>query len=455
VPTSLPSGRQGTQALWGRGRMSQKRIRRRNPNHLKLPYARPIVISTALLVAAMRLSESALAQNVYTWQQIRDKFEAANPALQAARIGIDESRAEEITAYLRPNPSITSTIDQINPFTGNPYRPFANALPLLSANYLYERQHKRELRRASAQAATTIARSQLADQERTLLFNLRNAFVQTLQAKAIRALAQENLGYYERVLSVSRDRYKAGDIARVDLDRLELQRVQYESDLQTAEVNLRTAKIQLLTLLNDRTPVEQSDVAGPFDFSEKILLLDELRQIALETRPDLKAAMQAIDKAQVDHRLAVANGAADPVFSADLARNPPIPAYLGLSVSIPLRIFDRNQGEKLRTQLDIRRNERLSAVTEAQVFSDVDSAYATLNSDLALMRPYKAQYLEQAARIRDTITFSYQRGGASLLDFLQAQQDYRGVRVGYLNLVGAYLSAANQLNLAVGREVIQ
>jgi cobalt-zinc-cadmium efflux system outer membrane protein len=411
-------------------------------------------LGLAILLTAC-LHQSARAQSPYTWQQIRDRFEAANPTLQAARIGIDESRADEITAFLRPNPTVTATIDQIDPFTGSPYRPFANALPYFSASYLLERQHKRELRRASAQGATAIAQSQLADQERTLLFNLRTAFVQALQAKAILALANENLGYYDRVLSVSRDRFKAGDIAGVDLDRLELQRVQYESDVQTAEVNVRTAKIQLLTLLNDRTPVERFDVTGPFDFTDQVLLLDEFRKTAFEARPDLKAALQSIEKAKTDHQLAVADGSTDPTFSADFARNPPIPVYLGLSVSIPLRIFDRNQGEKQRTQLDIGRNERLRTAAEAQVFSDVDSAYATLNSNLALLRPYKAQYLQQAVRIRDTITFSYQRGGASLLDFLQAQQDYRGVQVSYLNLVGAYLSAASQLNLAVGREVIQ
>ena len=133
-------------------------------------------------------------------------------------------------------------------------------------DYLHERQHKRELRRDSAQQATAIADSQLADQERTLLFNLRGAFVQTLQQKAILALAQENLSYYDQVLKVSRDRKELGDIAQVDLDRLELQRVQYETDLETAAVNLRTAKIQLLMLLNDRTPVEQFDVTGPYDF---------------------------------------------------------------------------------------------------------------------------------------------------------------------------------------------
>jgi cobalt-zinc-cadmium efflux system outer membrane protein len=128
---------------------------------------------------------------------------------------------------------------------------------------------------------------------------------------------------------------------------------------------------------------------------------------------------------------------------------------MGLSVSIPLRIFDRNQGEKLRTQYDITRNERLRDVTEALIYSDVDSAYATLNSTLTLLQPYKAKYLQQAVTVRDIVTFSYQRGGASLLDFLQAQNEYRNVQRSYLTLVGSYLSAAAQLNLAVGREVIQ
>src|SRR6202022_3779347 len=131
--------------------------------------------------------------------------------------------------------------------------------------------------------------------------------IQTLQEKAVLDLAKENLSYYDHLLDVNRERFKAGDIAQIDLDRLELQRVQFESDLQTAEVNLRTAKIQLLTLLNDRTPIEPFDVTGPFDFSEQLLPRDEFRKIALETRPDLRAAVEAVDKAQTDHQLAVAN----------------------------------------------------------------------------------------------------------------------------------------------------
>ena len=399
---------------------------------------------------------SAFAQKALTWQEVRDKFEAANPTLRAGQVGIDESRAQEVTANLRPNPNLTVLADQIDPFNGGPsHGPFAYLLSSGSVSQLWERQHKRGLRLESAQKATAITVSGQADLERNLLFNLRGAFIQTLQEKAILNLAKENLAYYDHVLDVNRERYKAGGIAQVDLKRLELQRVQYLSDLQTADVNLRTAKIQLLMLLNDQTPVEQFDVIGPFDFADQTPPLNDVRQAALNTRPDLRAALQSVDKAKTDYRLAVANGSTDPTLGFDVGRNPPIDQYIGFSVSIPLRIFDRNQGEKHRTQLDIDRNDRLAAAARAQVFNDVDSAYATVNSAVILLKPYKDQYLEEASSVRDTISFSYQHGAASLLDFLNAQADYRSVQVNYLNLVASYLSAASQLNLAVGREVIQ
>jgi cobalt-zinc-cadmium efflux system outer membrane protein len=392
----------------------------------------------------------------WTWDNVKDRFEQNNPTLLANKLNIDESKAQEITAYLRPNPTLGLLSDQITPFNVGPsHGPLAYLLPSASVDYLHERDHKRELRLESAKKATGIAASTYSDNERTLLFNLRSAFVSTLQAKAVLQLANDNLAYYDRLLGVSRDRYSAGDIAQIDLDRLELQRVQYESDLQTAMVNLSTAKIQLRTLLNDRTPIEQFDVTGAFDFSDKLLPQDEFRKTALDARPDLRAANEALEKAQTDHKLAIANGSTDPTFSVDFGRNPPIDFYFGVGVSIPLRIFDRNQGEKLRTKLDIERNQRLLDASTAQVFSDVDSAYAAVYSNIVLLQPYKARYLQEAVHVRDTLTFSYQHGGASLLDFLSAENEYRTVELSYVNLIGAYLTAAAQLNLAVGREVIQ
>jgi outer membrane protein, heavy metal efflux system len=408
-----------------------------------------------MLLAAAVFSTGVFAQQALTWQQVQERFATANPFLLAGQVGIEESRAQEITAYLRPNPFLGMTADQLNPFPGGPpHSTFGSVLSVATVSYLHERRQKRELRLESAQDNTKITISGQADLQRNLLFTLRGAFVQILHEKAVLALAKENLSYYDHLLDVNRDRYKAGAIAQVDLDRLEIQRVQYESDLQTAEVTLRTAKIQLLQLLNDRTPVEQFDATGPYDFSPDVQDLPTLRQMAVDTRPDLMAAMQTTEKARNDHQLAVANGSTDPIFSFDAGRNPPIDQYVGVGVTIPLRIFDHNQGEKLRTKLDIQRSERLMEATRAQVFNDVDSAHATLMSTVILLKPYKEHYLPQASRIRDTISFSYEHGAASLLDFLNAQADYRGVQLSYLNLISSYLVAASQLNLAVGREVI-
>jgi cobalt-zinc-cadmium efflux system outer membrane protein len=404
------------------------------------------------------------AQSVFDWQQIKDKFEAANPTLKAAKLNIDESRANEITAFLRPNPDFSLGFDQINPFTKQPppnggpnaYRPFAYTEPTFEFDYLHERQHKRELRRDSAKESTAISESTYADQERSLLFNLRNAFVQLLQAKAVFQNAKDNLTYWDKELDINRKRFKAGDLAQVDLNRLELERAQFESDFETAFVTIRTNKIQLLQLLNDhRTPLDEFDISGPFDFHDQLMTMEEYRNAALAARPDLKAAEQNVELSRINYKLAVANGSTDPTFSLDIGRNPPIPAFLGVGVSIPLRIFDRNQGEKARTQIDITHSERLRDAAEAQVFSDVDSAYVTLMQALNLLKPYQTKYLPLAIDNRDRITIAFRNGGSSLLDLLDAEKAYRDTRLAFLNLIGAYLTTAAQMNMAVGREVLQ
>jgi cobalt-zinc-cadmium efflux system outer membrane protein len=420
------------------------------------------VLSAMAAMALFLFAPSpSAAQQPLTWDQVKAKFEASNPALKADADNVDEMRAQEITAFLRPNPTFSLTADgtQIAPNNGV-WQPLAGTFVVPSFSYLHERDHKRELRRDSAKEGTEIAESQHEDLKRTMEFTLRSAFVNTLEAKAVLDLARSDIEYYDKIIQISRDRLNAGDIAQIDYDRIALQRVQYESELQTAIVNLRTAKIQLLQLLNDRTPVEQFDVAGPFDFSTELKPLGDFRQTALDSRPDLQAAIKTIQQSETNHKLAMANGATDPTLGAwytwnSSTNNVNADQTLGLSVAIPLRFFDRNQGEKKRTLIDIDKSRQASEATRAQVFSDVDSAYAQVESNIALLKPYKETYKDQATRVRDTITYSYQHGGASLMDFLNAQSDYRMVQLAYLQLVGAYLTAAGQLNLAVGREVIQ
>jgi cobalt-zinc-cadmium efflux system outer membrane protein len=404
---------------------------------------------------------ATFGQTTFTWQQLKEKFAASNPTLKAAQLNIDESRAAEITAYLRPNPDFSLSADgtQLTRYQGV-WRPFAGTQISPAISYLHERENKRELRLDQAKQSTSIAESSYLDQERGLVFNLRSAYVQVLQAKAFLQNAQENLAYWDRELDVSRTRFKAGDLAQVDLDRLELQRVQFESDYETAYVNLRTSKIQLLMLLNDRTPIERFDVTGPYEFADELRPLEEYRNIALAARPDLRVAVQNVELAKVTYKLTVANGSTDPTYSAWWTHNPSFNNpydynTVGASVSIPLRIFDRNQGQKALTQIDIGRNERMRDASEAQVFNDVDSAYWTLVQNINLLKPYKVKYLKMATDIRDRMSFSFRNGGASLLDFLDAEKAYRDTRLAYSNLIGSYLTAAAQMDMAAGREVVE
>jgi outer membrane protein, heavy metal efflux system len=411
-----------------------------------------------LIVAA--LAHGLYGQStVVSWEQIKSRFLAQNPSVLSGQINVEESKANEITAALRPNPQFNLSQDglQLTPSMGV-WRPLTGIVLTPGVSQLIERQNKRERRTDSARLATTGAASDQEDLQRTLLFSVRTAFLNTLQAKALVDLTQASLQSYDQAIEANRTRFQAGDISELDFQRVEIQRIQFESDLATARVNLRTAKIQLLALLNDRTPVDGFDVEGDFAYKESIIQLPELRQAAAANRPDLRSAETAIEKAQADNRLAIANGTADPVVAGWYSRNPsfnnPFDSNtLGASISIPIRIFDKNQGEKARTALEVTRTGHLRDALLAGIYRDVDSAFATVESVRTLVRPYRDKYLQESADIRDKVSFSYSQGNATVLEFLDAQKSYRDTQVTYVGLVGSYWSALAQLSLAVGQEV--
>src|SRR5579863_2757811 len=197
--------------------------------------ARPVWAAAALIFIA---TAPCLAQQGLTWDQVRAKFELTNPALKADADNVDEMKAEEITAFLRPNPQFTLAADgtQAAPHNGV-WTPFKGTTEQPNFSYLHERDHKRELRLKSAQEGTRITQSQHEDLERNMVFALRTAFVSTLQAKFILDLAKADLAYYDHIIDISHERLKAGDMAEIDFDRIELQRVEYESEIETAIVN--------------------------------------------------------------------------------------------------------------------------------------------------------------------------------------------------------------------------
>ena len=393
------------------------------------------------------------AQRPLTWDEIRDRFLKNNPSLLAGQLLTNESQADEVTAGLRPNPTFSSIDDQFLFFNPDQFKPFSTSQWTQSVSQLIERRRKRPLRVQSARLATSIAGTDQLDLQRQMLFDLRDSFVKILQAKALLGVTRENLDYYDKILDVNRLRFKAGDIAQVDLTRLELQRAQFESDLVNAGVTLRTSKISLLQMVNERRPVDEFDVNGPFDYTPLNMTLEEARQAALDTRPDLRSAVTAVAKAQADHKLAIANGSTDPDLYFEYQRAG-TDNTMGFGVTIPIRIFDRNQGEKAKAQIEITRAERSRQAVLSGILRDVDSAYATLVSVRDLVIPYRDRYIPAARDIRETVSFSYSHGGASLLDFLDAQKSYRDTELAFQGLVANYLSALNQLSQSVGKEIL-
>lgn len=410
------------------------------------------LIRTAILLASPLALLAQLPPETFDWPQLLERFRQNNPGLSAGELNVRENQASEVTAGLRPNPTLTSTEDQNNFFSTRPYRPFGAIQWTQSLSQLVERQHKRQLRVDSARLATKQSTTDQADLERNLIFALRDAYVRVLQGKAILEVAEENIKSYDKVVSVNRDRQKAGDIARVDLTRVELQRAQFQTDLLNAKLNLRTAKIQLVALLNDRRSIDQFDVQGPFTFKPVVASLEEIRTLALSARPDLRSIATAIEKAKADNRLAWANGSTDPTVGFDYTRAGPSNT-LGVTVSIPLRVFDRNQGEKARTAIEVRKQTLNQVGLTANIYRDVDSAYENVKSAVSQLDLYRDLYLKQSEEVRETVSFAYQKGGASLLDLLDAQKSYRDTQLNYRNLIAAYLSAINQLSFAVGQEV--
>ena len=331
----------------------------------------------------------AFAQTALTWQQVKEKFAGTNPTLQAGQINIQESKDQEITAFLRPNPNLSFT--PINSISSPriPYRPLQYLFPCAAFDYLHERQNKRELRLESAQPGDRHRRIAADRPGKNPVLHSAPGLCPDVPGQAVLALATDNLGLLRQ-----RARPSAATVTRPATSRAWIwtgwscSACNIESDFQTAQVNLRTAKITMLALLNDRTPIDQFDVTGPFDFAERLMPLEEFHEIALASRPDLKAAVQAVDKAQTDHKLAVANGSTDPTFGMDfgaILRS----RLLRLQRQHPAAHLRQNQGEKARTEIDIEHAERLRDAAQAQVFSDVDSAYVTLVSSVNLLRPYQ------------------------------------------------------------------
>ncbi len=382
---------------------------------------------------------------------------AHNHSLKAARTQIQQSEAEEITAALRPNPVFT--YDDLYLPIFNPGQFTANYLDSttefdLGISYMIERGHKRQARIQAAKDQTSVTRSQVSDTERGLTFNVAQQFVGILLAKSTLQFANQDLASYQQTVNLGSEQYRAGAISEGDLLKIKLQLLQFQMDVSQAQLSLVQAYASLRALLGYDAIPAGYDVVGDLAYEPLKLNQEDLQLKALELRPDYVAAQRGVTAAQSQYSLAKANGKRDLTAMFDYTHVSST-NNAGLTLSIEIPVFDKNQGEIARTNYAIGQAQETKTAAQETVMTDVANAYEAFRIGDQVMQLYLSGYLQQAQDSRDISEYAYKRGAASLLDFLDAERSYRATQLAYRQALATYMLAIEQLREVVGTRKLQ
>jgi len=377
---------------------------------------------------------------------------ARNHTLLAARTTIQQSEAEEVTANLRPNPLLLGDAQFLPVFNWDQFNSdYINNLAQfdLGVSYLFERGKKRQHRLQAAKDQTAVARSTVADNERTLTFQVASEFVSVQLAESTLDLARQDLKSFQDTVDINRERYRAGDISKDDYLKIELQLLQFQMDESQARLARAQALSDLRQLVGYESVPADYDVAGDLDYQALHANLEDLQMKALASRPDLRAAQQGVTAATSQYQLQKAIAKVDFTGQINYTHINDL-STISLFGNVPLPVFNRNQGEIARARFLITQAQEQEKATTDQVLTDVRDAFAGLESNDEVIRLYRSGYLDQAQEDRDISQYAYQRGAASLLDFLDAERSYRAAQLGYRQALASYTTALEQLREAVG-----
>jgi outer membrane protein, heavy metal efflux system len=409
--------------------------------------------STAPLPAAPP-AQAATAQTSATRISMDDAIRLAlqhNHALQALRTTIQQSLAEEITANLRPNPTLGLDA-QFLPFQPSQITPdYLNQQAQFDAGvgYLFERGRKRQHRLQAAQDVTAVVRSQVSDSERQLTFNVGQQFVDTLLAESTLEFAQQDLDSFQKTVEISKQRYRVGDLSEGDYLKIKLQLLQFQSDVSAAKLARLQALAALRQLLGFESVPDDYDVQGTLDYQAVHADMTAMKSLAALNRPDLRAAQQAVVAAESQLALQKANGKWD--FNGTFNYTHTAGTNSGaFFYNMPLQFFDRNQGEIQRASYGITQAQQQANETTQQISTDVVQAYENLRTNDQIVQLYQGGYVDEAKQSRDISEYAYQKGAASLLDYLDAERTYRANQLAYRQALANYMLALEQIRQAVG-----
>ena len=375
-----------------------------------------------------------------------------NHALQALRSTIQQSLAEEITANLRPNPTLGLDaqflpIFQPDQFSGD----YIDQQAQFDAGvgYLFERGKKRQHRLQAARDQTSVVRSQVSDSERLLVFNVGQQFIDVLLAESSLEFAQQDLDSFQKTVDISNERLRVGDMSEGDFLKIKLQLLQFQSDVSAAKLAKLQSLAALRQLMGFESVPDDYDVEGALDYQPVHADLGGLKSLAALNRPDLRAAQQGVVAAESQLALQKANGKVDITGTFNYTHTAGVNTG-AFFYSMPLPVFNRNQGEIARAQYAITQAQELASETAQQVSTDVVTAFANLQSNDQIIQLYRGGYLDQAKQSRDISEYAYRKGAASLLDYLDAERTYRANQLAYRQALASYMLALEQMRQAVG-----
>jgi outer membrane protein, heavy metal efflux system len=375
-----------------------------------------------------------------------------NHSLLAARTMILQNQAQETTANLRPNPTLSADTQFLPLFHPSDFTATYldnNAQFDVGIGYLFERGKKRQHRLQAAKDQTAVTTAQVTDNERTLTFNVASQFVAAIQAQSDLDFAEQDLASFQQTVDISQARVQAGGMSEGDLLKIKLQMLQFQMDVSAARLARVQALASLRELLGYESVPENYAVMGDLEYKAVTLNEDDLKALALRQRPDLRQAQLGVTASQSQYELAKANGKRDVGASLDYSH---VGSTNTMSIfgNIDIPIFDRNQGEIARTKIAITQSQELSSEQAALALTDVANSYEALRTDDQVVQLYQSGYLQQATDSRDISQYAYEHGGASLLDFLDAQRSYRATELAYRDALATYMTALEQLRQAVG-----
>jgi len=375
-----------------------------------------------------------------------------NHALQALRSTIQQSLAEEVTANLRPNPTLGLDAQFLPIFQPNQFSSdYIDQQAQFDAGvgYLFERGKKRQHRLKAAQDQSTVVRSQVSDSERQLVFNVGQQFIDVLLAESTLEFAQQDLESFQKTVDISKERFRVGDLSEGDFLKIKLQLLQFQSDVSAAKLAKLQSLAALRQLLGFESVPDDYDVQGTLDYQPVHANLNELKSLAAINRPDLRAAQQAVAAAESQLALQQANGKMDITGTFNYTHT------AGLNTgafyyNMPLPIFNRNQGEITRARYAITQAQEQASETTQQVSTDVVQAYENLHTNDEIIQLYQGGYVDQAKQSRDISEYAYRKGAASLLDYLDSERTYRANQLAYRQALANYMLALEQMRQAVG-----